>query len=72
MMLAADELIRYCRKFRGMTQHDLAIRVGITQTEISQYECGRREPKYATVVWILNAMGFNLLLSKEEDKWAKG
>lgn len=36
--------IRHLRKVLGLTQKELAFRVGLTQAQISDYERGRRIP----------------------------
>ena len=36
--------IRHLRKELGLTQKELAFRVGLTQAQISDYERGRRTP----------------------------
>lgn len=36
--------IRHLRKVLGLTQKELACRVGLTQAQISDYERGRRTP----------------------------
>ena len=36
--------IRHLRKVLGLTQKELACRVGLTQAQISDYERGRRIP----------------------------
>lgn len=36
--------IRHLRKVLGLTQKELAFRVGLTQAQISDYERGRRTP----------------------------
>jgi len=36
--------IRHLRKELGLTQEELASRVGLTQAQISDYERGRRTP----------------------------
>ena len=50
MKMNIGERIRYVRQFRGLTQEELAIKVGLGEgengrTRISQYETGKRKPK---------------------------
>ncbi len=47
-MAFKDEL-RRLRKQDGLTQADLAIRLGIAKSTISMYECGNREPDFETL-----------------------
>jgi transcriptional regulator with XRE-family HTH domain len=42
-----------------MTQHELAIRSGITQAAVSQIISGKREPSLGTVCAILKAVPVN-------------
>ena len=51
------ENIKKMRKKSGITQTELANRVGTTFQSISQWECGKRNPKYSTVVKIAKAIG---------------
>ena len=61
-MLDADILVKACRKQAGLSIPDLAEKVGLSECSIKAYEDGRTEPKYCTVLWILQACGFELLL----------
>lgn len=47
-MAFKDEL-RRLRKQDGMTQAELAVRLGIAKSTISMYECGNREPDFETL-----------------------
>lgn len=60
MNLTAGELIKHCRKFRGMTQQELADKAGISKDIVCRYERGKYEPKYQCVLWCLEACGFEL------------
>lgn len=68
-MLDVGEVIKNCRKFRGVSQADLAKRAGITAVQISRYERGENNPTFDTVQYILEALGFKLELTaiKEDD-----
>ena len=59
-MTQAAELLRNARQRAGLTQHALAQRAGITQSVISAYESGRREPSYATLTRLVKSAGFDL------------
>ncbi len=58
-MTAAD-LIRSTRLRRGLTQSELAVRAGTTQTAISRLERGDRSPTIATLRRLLLVMGEDL------------
>lgn len=56
--VVASELIRDARTRAGLTQVQLAERAGVTQSVISTYENGRREPSLAALQRLLRAAGF--------------
>lgn len=49
--------VRQLRKRRKLTQADVANRVGITATYLSQIETGQRNPTLAVVVGLARALG---------------
>ena len=49
-----------CRKRIGISQHELAEKMGVTYQTISQYERGKREPKIEQVQRICEALGCTL------------
>ena len=53
-------LIRDARAAASLTQAALAGRAGITQSVISAYEHGRREPSFATLQRLIAAAGYTL------------
>lgn len=59
-MTSAAEVIRKARERAGLTQQALAERAGVTQSVISAYESGRREPSYATLSRLVKSAGFTL------------
>jgi len=65
-MLSGGELIYRCRKFRGLSQRQLAKKAGISYQMICFYERGRFEPKFEAVQWCLEAMGFELELKEKK------
>lgn len=56
----AATLIREARSAAGFTQAELAGRAGITQSVISAYEHGRRDPSFATLQRLVAAAGYAL------------
>ena len=52
MLLRGDRLIKAIRKWRGMTQTDLATKTGLTQGYVSDLESGRRSGTRETLVLI--------------------
>ena len=56
----AATLIRDARTAASLTQAELARRAGITQSVVSAYEHGRREPSFATLQRLIAAAGYTL------------
>ena len=56
------------RKISGVTQHDLATKVGVTAQAVSKWEQGRSCPDIAILDEIADALGISLieLLGMEE------
>lgn len=61
--LMAGALLRQARKSAGLSQVDLARRAGITQSMISAYESGNRQPSLPTLAALIEASGHELGLS---------
>lgn len=55
-MATIEEKIKQIRKEKGMTQKELAEKMGVTYTVISGYERGKRKPKIETIIRIANAL----------------
>ena len=51
------DLIREARKAAGLTQKELAQKMGVVQTVVSEYETGKRKPKLLTLASIAKAIG---------------
>ncbi|MCJ1714036.1 XRE family transcriptional regulator [Curtobacterium sp. VKM Ac-2922] len=62
---SAAELIRDARLRAELTQVQLAHRAGVTQSVISTYENGRREPSLAALQRLLLAAGFLTVIDLE-------
>jgi transcriptional regulator with XRE-family HTH domain len=45
---------------RGLTQHELAEMLGITQPQVSKYLSGRRSPSLETIVVLANITGIDI------------
>jgi predicted nucleotidyltransferase/DNA-binding XRE family transcriptional regulator len=59
----AGSLLREARTAAGLSQAELADRAGVTQSVISVYESGHRQPSIPTLAGLIAATGFELDLS---------
>ena len=66
LRMHGGEIIRVCRKYRNMSQADLAEKTGVTKASISLWESGKNEPRFQMVAWCLEAMGFQFDLKEIE------
>ena len=57
--------VRDRRDAAGLTQWDLAVRSGLSQTMVSAIEGGRRRPSLDTIEQVLSALGLQLRLETE-------
>jgi uncharacterized protein len=55
-------LLRQARKRAGLSQAELASRAGVTQSVISAYESGQRQPSIPVLARLIDAAGFELVL----------
>lgn len=62
-MTHAGRLLRAARTDAGLSQAELASRAGLTQSVISVYEAGRRQPSVPTLAALIAATGFELELT---------
>lgn len=53
-------MLRSARSRARLTQEQLATRAGVTQSVISAYESGRRQPSVPTLAALVTATGFEL------------
>jgi transcriptional regulator with XRE-family HTH domain len=51
------ERLRVVRKKHGLTQVELAARLGVSQTAISDYESGRTKPRHEKLVALASVLG---------------
>lgn len=58
----AGALLRRARGKAGLSQAELAARAGVTQSVISAYESGHRQPAVPTLAALIDAAGFDLVL----------
>ena len=70
--MRGGDLIREARRRAGLTQRELADRLGTTQSAIARLERGRTEPSYERVVEAVRACGLTLvvqLLPADDADW---
>jgi predicted nucleotidyltransferase/DNA-binding XRE family transcriptional regulator len=58
--LTAGALLRQARQGASLSQVELAARAGVTQSVISAYESGRRQPSLPTLAALIEATGYEL------------
>lgn len=54
---SAEELLKHARRRAGLTQAELGQRAGVTQSVVSAYETGQRQPSLPTLLHLLRASG---------------
>lgn len=59
-MLLFGKRLREVRKNQGLTQKQLADKLGLTKTSISCYESGTRTPTLDTLIDLANELGIEL------------
>lgn len=59
-MSMASRMLRHSRKRAGLTQRQLAAKVGIPQETIARIESGRVDPRVGTLDRLLEGCGFGL------------
>jgi uncharacterized protein len=57
----AGTLLRQARTGAGLSQAELAFRAGVTQSVISAYESGHRQPALPTLASLIEAAGYELV-----------
>src|SRR5713101_5698451 len=60
--LTAGALLRQARQRAGLSQVELAARAGVTQSVISAYESGHRQPAVPALAALVDAAGYELVL----------
>jgi predicted nucleotidyltransferase/DNA-binding XRE family transcriptional regulator len=61
-MTAAGALLRKARRQAGLSQVELARRAGVTQSVISAYESGHRQPGVPALAALVDAAGYELVM----------
>ena len=56
--LTAGSLLRQARQRAGLSQVELAAKAGVTQSVISAYESGHRQPSLPTLAALIEAAGY--------------
>lgn len=68
MTPTAGRLLREARTAAGLSQAQLAEQAGVTQSVISVYEAGRRQPSVSTLATLIAATGYELDLSVRKPR----
>jgi transcriptional regulator with XRE-family HTH domain len=63
----AGALVRDARRRAGLSQAELARRIGTAQPVVSRWERGADEPRLSTLQRVLAACGLRLVLGVEPD-----
>lgn len=61
--MTGSNLVREARKLRGLTQRQLAVRLGTTQSAIARLESGKSDPLFETVLAAVRACDLDLHFS---------
>jgi ribosome-binding protein aMBF1 (putative translation factor) len=56
----AAEILKRARRLAGLTQQDLALRLGTSQQTISVYETSRKQPMMSTLTRLLAGCGLEM------------
>ncbi len=70
--ILSGKTLRELRLRAGLTQAEVAARVGIPSTVLSAYECGRRQPSIETAGRIIDAIGFDIRYVRRLDPEVQG
>ena len=60
--VTAGTLLRRARRRAGLSQAELGAQAGVTQSVISAYESGQRQPSIPALARLMEAAGFELTL----------
>ena len=64
----AVELVRQRRKAKGLTQQQLASKLGVTQTRLSEIESGRAHLSVERLIAVAALLGLELVLREPPPK----
>lgn len=67
MIPEAKELISCCRMREGVTLRKLASMTGFASDQIARWEKGVNEPRFEFVLWVLDALGYELVLKRKDE-----
>lgn len=67
-----SQMFRYLRKKNGLTQRELAQKLGLAESTISMYELGKREPEFETAEIIADYFNVDMNFLLGSDKTQKG
>jgi len=69
-MSSKESKLRISRLMSGLNQKSLAKKCGLSQSEISRYECGNRRPRLKKKLMISKILGINdhILFPEDEPK----
>lgn len=64
--------LKMLRESKGLSQREMASKLGFAQTTYSQYELGKREPDFSTLIKIADFFGVSTdhLLGRDESKYS--
>jgi len=67
-----NDLVREARKRRGLTQQQLADKLGTTQSAIARLEAAKTAPTFDRVIEVLRALDLDLdfmLVERDDSDW---
>ena len=69
-LMKLNEKIQYCRKKEGLSQVDLADRLGVSRQSVSKWETGEANPDVTKIPQLARVFGVTAdwLLSEEDPK----
>lgn len=67
-MINAGEMIRTCRKLKGISKRELAKRAGVSHATVYYIEAGQHTPRVDMLEWLVNACGYDMQITITERK----
>lgn len=61
-LLAARDILVLARRTAGLSQEQLAVRLGRPRSTVARWELGEMEPSYAAVMAVIDACGFSAMI----------